>query len=185
MRRTSLAHRAERSAGTGPLIDRSAAEARGVRVRRLDSHVVPPLSDHFAFQRAAIPFLFFTCGRNEHYHMPTDTPEKLDYGKLVATSEFLAELVVALSQRPDAPVRFLPEGRDDTATLETLNQMIVGIPEGSGPLKEKSGWLGRLSREVNGGRLLSREEQVLVGGIVLELEANLGWEVAGPAGDGP
>ena len=185
IRRSILCTGAERSAGTGPLIDRVAAELRRVRVRRLDSYVVPPLSDHFAFERAGIPFLFFTCGRNEHYHMPTDTPEKLDYGKLVATSEFLAELVVALSQRPDAPVRFLPEGRDDTATLETLNQMIVGIPEGSGPLKEKSGWLGRLSREVNGGRLLSREEQVLVGGIVLELEANLGWEVAGPAGDGP
>jgi hypothetical protein len=116
-------------------------------VRRLDSHVVPPLSDHFAFQRAAIPFLFFTCGRNEHYHMPTDIPENLDYEKLTATSEYLADLVVALSQRPDAPVRFLPEGRDDAVTLETLNQLIVGMPYASTRMKVKSVWPERLFRE--------------------------------------
>jgi hypothetical protein len=184
IRRSILCIGAERSAGTGPLIDRLAAEARGVRVRRLDSHVVPPLSDHFAFERAGIPFLFFTCGRNEHYHMPTDIPENLDYGKLTATSEFLADLVVALSQRPDAPVHFLPEGRDDAVTLETLTQLIVGMPEASVRLNEKSGLLKRLSREVIGGRLLSSEERVLVGGMILELEANLGWGVAAPGADG-
>jgi Zn-dependent M28 family amino/carboxypeptidase len=184
IRRSILCVGAERSAGTGPLLDRVAAEARGVRVRRLDSHVVPPLSDHFAFERAGIPFLFFTCGRNEHYHMPTDIPEKLDYGKLRATSEFLADLVVVLSQRPDAPVRFLPKGREDAVTLKTLNQLIVGLPQASVRFREKSRWLQRLSREVIGGRLLSRDEQVLVGGMVLELEANLGWGFAGPDGDG-
>jgi hypothetical protein len=151
----------------------------------LDSYVVPPLSDHFAFEQAGIPFLFFTCGRDEHYHMPTDTPDKLDYEKLTATSEFLADLVVALSQRPEAPVRFLPEGREDAVTLETLRQLVVGLPQASVRLQEMSAWLEGLSREVSAGRLISRNEQALVGGMVGELEASLGWEVAGPAGDDP
>jgi hypothetical protein len=175
IRRSIFCVGAERSAGTAPIVDQLAAEARGVRVRRLDSHVVPPLSDHFAFERAGIPFLFFTCGRDEHYHMPTDTPDKLDYEKLTATSEFLADLVVALSQRPEAPVRFQPEGREDAVTLETLRQPLAGLPQASVRLEEMSTWLEGLSREVSAGRLLSRHEQVLVSGMVSELEANLGY----------
>jgi hypothetical protein len=45
-------------------------------------------------------------------------------------------------------------------------------------------WLEGLSREVSAGHLLSRHEQVLVSGLVSELEANLGSGFAGPSEDG-
>jgi hypothetical protein len=91
----------------------------------------------------------------------------------------LADLVVALSQRPEAPVRFLPEGREDAVTIETLRQLIAGLPQASVRLEEMSTWLEGLSREVSADRLLSRHEQVLVGGMVSDLEANLRIRVCG------
>lgn len=111
---------AELSAGTPALVDAVAARAEGVVPRRLGLDVIPPLSDYYAFVEAGIPALFLTCGRWEHYHQVTDTPEKLDYPKIVASADFLLELVEALRARPEVPVPFLRDGRDDAATVASL-----------------------------------------------------------------
>jgi len=39
-------------------------------------------SDHHAFRVAGIPYLFFSCAEWEHYHQPTDRPERLDFAKM-------------------------------------------------------------------------------------------------------
>lgn len=112
---------AERSAGTGAIIDRVAQRANGVVPRRMGIDVVPAMSDYHAFELAAVPFLFLTCARWEHYHEVTDTPEKLDYQKCLATADMLVDLTLELAARPEAKVAFDAEARDDRAALDTID----------------------------------------------------------------
>lgn len=114
---------AERSAGTAALVDQAAGRARGVAPRRLGMDVVPPLSDYHAFEQAGVASLFLTCGRWEHYHQPSDTPDKLDLAKVEATAAFLSDLTALLATRTDGPVRHRPEQRDDLATATTLLEL--------------------------------------------------------------
>jgi hypothetical protein len=54
------------------------------------------LSDHGAFRAMGLPYLFFTCGRWEHYHSETDTPEKLNYEKMAGICRYLISLSESL-----------------------------------------------------------------------------------------
>jgi hypothetical protein len=110
---------AELSEGTAALVDR-ATRPGGIYPRRVDLDLIPPLSDYYAFRRAGLPVLFLTCGRWQHYHQITDTPDRLDYRKIVATVEYLAGLVQLLRERPEAPVRLDNEARDDAGTIGAL-----------------------------------------------------------------
>ena len=50
------------------------------------------MSDHHIFRTLGLPYLFFSCGRWEHYHQRSDTPEKLAYGKMAAIATLLTEI---------------------------------------------------------------------------------------------
>jgi len=113
---------AELSAGTGEIVER-ATIAGGIYPRRADLDVIPPLSDYHPFRQAGVPVLFLSCGRWQHYHQPTDTPDRLDYDKIVATAEYLAGLVQLLRTRPEAPVPFDTHARDDAATIASLRNL--------------------------------------------------------------
>lgn len=110
---------AELSAGLGALVDEVASQAQGVRPHRLGGDIIPALSDYHAFHQAGIPWLFLTCGRWEHYHEVTDTPEKLDYSKIESTADFLYDLTDRLRLRGE-DYRFDPAARDDAATARSL-----------------------------------------------------------------
>lgn len=110
---------AELSDGTAALVDR-ATRPGGVFPRRVDLDVIPPLSDYYAYRKAGLPVLFLTCGRWEHYHTIDDTPDRLDYRKIVATVDYLAGLVQLLRERPEAPVRLNHGARDDAGTIASL-----------------------------------------------------------------
>jgi hypothetical protein len=110
---------AELSPGAAELVER-AAIAGGVYPRRADLDLLPPLSDYHAFREAGVPVLFLTCGRWRHYHQPTDTPDRLDYDKVVGTADYLAGLVQLLRARPGAPAPFDTNARDDAATVGTF-----------------------------------------------------------------
>jgi len=56
------------------------------------------LSDHHAFRVRGVPFLFFSCGRWEHYHRPSDTFEKLNLDKMQGLAEYLADLLQMLDR---------------------------------------------------------------------------------------
>ena len=60
-----------------------------------------------------------TCGRWEHYHQVTDTPEKLDYPKIAASARWLTGLTRALCARSE-PSRYVPQGTDDAGTERAL-----------------------------------------------------------------
>src|SRR5690606_37898557 len=56
----------------------------GVRVQPVLNRYVGDLSDHHVFRTHQRPFLFLSCARWQHYHMPTDTPDRLNYDKMAA-----------------------------------------------------------------------------------------------------
>jgi Zn-dependent M28 family amino/carboxypeptidase len=118
---------AERSEGTGALVDRLARAERGAIIRRLDAETVPPLSDYWGFWRRQVPFLFLTNGRWRHYHTPEDTPEKLDYPKIDATARWLERLTREACARPEQKVRFLEQARDDASTLRSFIEITSAL----------------------------------------------------------
>lgn len=110
---------AERSRDTGAQIDALASAEPGLRIRRADAEVIPPLSDYHAFWTRGIPFLFLTAGRSRYYHTPEDTPETLDFAKMAATARWLERTVRAICARPESRLTFV-ETRDDRSTLRSL-----------------------------------------------------------------
>ena len=71
---------------------------------------VGDMSDHHAFRMMGLPYLFFSCGRWEHYHQRGDTPEKLNYEKMARIAELLTDVTLACA-RCD-----LPKATGDTDT---------------------------------------------------------------------
>ena len=72
---------------------------------RLASPAIVPgvaWSDHSSFWRAGYPAVMVTDTafyRYPHYHLPTDTPEKLAYAALARVTAGLADAVAALASR--------------------------------------------------------------------------------------
>jgi hypothetical protein len=65
-----------------------------------DLRVIPTLnsqvgdmSDHGIFRRHVVPYYFLSCGTWEHYHMPTDTPDRLHYAKMAAITHYVVALL--------------------------------------------------------------------------------------------
>ena len=57
-------------------------------------------SDHLAFHRAGVPFLFLTGGTWSHYHRASDTPERLAPQRIEAVRAWLLELLTRLDAEP-------------------------------------------------------------------------------------
>ena len=51
------------------------------------------MSDHGVFRRNNVPYLFFSCGRWEHYHRVSDTPEKLNYDKMARITRLSSDIL--------------------------------------------------------------------------------------------
>jgi hypothetical protein len=162
VRSTVFALGAEKSPGIGALVD--SVECEGVHVRRLGIDIIPPLSDYYAFERANVPNLFLTCGRWQHYHTVTDTPEKLDHRKMIASAEYLTELVKALSR--SGSTDFDREARDDSASLSTLRTFAAGISEADSILQG-------LEEQVAAHGALKRPEQHTLSMLAAMLESML------------
>jgi len=76
------------------------------------------MSDHHIFRENGAPFLFLSCGEWTHYHMPTDTPDRLNYERIAVTGDYLVKLARWLDQRE---VAFDPTslGETDEARIFT------------------------------------------------------------------
>jgi len=115
---------AERSPGTGALVDRLSHAEPGAVIRRVDAETIPPLSDYEPFWRREVPFLFLTSGRWRHYHTPEDTPEKLDYPKMSATARWLERYVRETCARPEDRLAFEAHRSDDASTLRSIIDLV-------------------------------------------------------------
>jgi hypothetical protein len=163
---------AERSAGTAEHLAGLATAEPGVVLRPADAQIIPPLSDYVAFWERRRPFLFLTAGRWRHYHTPSDTPEKLDYGKMAATARWLERFVRETCARPEGPFAFVDTRRDAT-TLRTLIDLTATLAAISPEAEQARAYAGALlalcDRE---GRLPpGREDEV--GMLVGALESRL------------
>lgn len=75
------------------------------------NYVVGDMSDHHAFRLQETPYLFLTSGRWADYHQPTDTPDKLAWGKIGLVRDYVAGLVGRLAETE----RLAPAAADTTA----------------------------------------------------------------------
>ena len=66
---------------------------------------VGDLSDHHILRENGIPYLFLTCGRWEHYHQESDTPDNLNYEKMERISSYLITLINQLDSRELRPYK--------------------------------------------------------------------------------
>lgn len=172
VRETLFALGAERSEGTSTLVDSLARAESGVIVRRVDADIIPPLSDHWAFWRAEVPFVFLTCGRWQHYHQPTDTPDKLDFPKMAATARWLERLVRAACARPSGPVRF-QQVHDDASTLSSLRGILEALAGGHPMVSTALAAIGGLERKLDDRGCLPVAEQQQAQELVMTIESVL------------
>jgi hypothetical protein len=173
VRETLLALGAEKSSGTAAVVDAAAAGpgARGVRVRRAGIDIIPPLSDYEPFRERGVPFLFLTAGRWRHYHQLTDTPDRLDYPKLAASTRFVEALLRGALARPERP-RYLPDGRDDAGTLATLAALLGALAPRSPRARAGLELVEGLAARVRGDRLAA-EDHDTVRAVVAGIESAL------------
>ena len=71
---------------------RECEPTRTIRTVPILNAYVGDLSDYHVFRINRRPYLFLTCGRWEHYHRSTDTPDRLDYAKIDAIADYMCSL---------------------------------------------------------------------------------------------
>jgi hypothetical protein len=79
---------------------------------------VGDMSDHGVFRVHGVPYLFLTCGRWQHYHQPSDTPDRLNYDKMERTKNYLLALTRTLSETALALSVGRPGREEDTHLFE-------------------------------------------------------------------
>ena len=85
----------EREQGLQEILKKTRLDGK-LRIIPLLNSYVGDLSDHHIFRVNRKPYLLLTCGRWEHYHMPSDTVEKLNFDKIQDIADFLSILVESL-----------------------------------------------------------------------------------------
>ena len=88
---------------------------RRLRLIATLNQYVGDMSDHGVFRSHGVPYLFFSCGRWRHYHVKTDTPEKLNYAKMARMTQYLVAIAETLAGTELAPHL---DGPVDTADFE-------------------------------------------------------------------
>jgi len=162
---------AEKSKGTGALVD-GLPQRSGIQPRRIDNYIIESKSDYDAFMNAGIPFLFYSVGRWEHYHAPTDTPDRLDFDKMAALADHLTDLVSTMANRPDEPA-FIADGFDDGATLGSLQDLLATLTPLSDQAQMASMVVSGLQAGLDTDGELSDQERETVRMLVEQVEMAL------------
>ncbi|MEZ4853701.1 M28 family metallopeptidase [Flavobacterium sp.] len=58
-------------------------------------------SDHYNFAKHGVPAIFFFNGTHEDYHLPTDTPDKIEYDALTKRTQLAFALAWELANRAE------------------------------------------------------------------------------------
>jgi hypothetical protein len=141
-------------------------------VRSVDADIIPALSDYLPFWRARVPFLFLTSGRSRVYHTPDDTPEKLDYPKIEATSRWLTRFVRSARVRP-TPVVFDENGHDDAGSLDEVGELVRSLASVSPEAKLAVGRLTALRAQCDASGRLPGALRAEIAAVVGMLESRL------------
>jgi Zn-dependent M28 family amino/carboxypeptidase len=90
----------------------------GLAAIALRNSYAPDLSDHQIFRVNHHPYLFLSCGHWPHYHKRTDTPDRLNYTKLAAITDWTHTLLLKLADASLPPHARTPTDADSTAEFE-------------------------------------------------------------------
>ena len=88
-----------------------------LKVIATQNSYIGDMSDHGVFRRHGVPYWFLSCGQWVHYHTPTDTPDRLNYDKMTAITNYLLQMVKSLDERELSAERKV-EQVHDTIELE-------------------------------------------------------------------
>jgi Zn-dependent M28 family amino/carboxypeptidase len=80
------------------IVEGASGQVNDLRVVGTLNRYVGDMSDHHAFRVGGHPYLFLSCGQGRCYHQPCDTPEWVNFDKVVRVYEF----VMALARGIDA-----------------------------------------------------------------------------------
>jgi hypothetical protein len=107
---------------------RASGQPADLRVIPTQNSYIGDMSDHGAFRRHGVPYLFLSCGMWEHYHMPSDTPDRLSYPKMAAITRYVLRLIQDVD-RCGLADRDTCERVHDTVTLESafIRQALVPV----------------------------------------------------------
>jgi hypothetical protein len=135
--------------------------------------VIPALSDYHSFELEQVPFLFLTNGRWVHYHQVTDTPEKLDYDKMLVSADYLSKLVLELSNREEERIPYRADRRDDLGTLSSLFAFASALSAHHAAAERMRAAIEGLLREMEKGVALGVKQRRQISQLVFALEAML------------
>lgn len=118
----------------------AAATEEGIRRCILGIDFQPPTgwSDYVPFQERKIPFLFVSTGACGHYHQPGDTPEKLDYPRMVQHTTWVRDLV-GRALAAEEPFVWKEPGEPRLEEVQTIRHLVglsvpkmetMGVPDG-------------------------------------------------------
>lgn len=173
VRKTLFVLGAEHSARTAELVELAGQGLADLHPRRMASDVIPALSDYHAFELEEVPFLFLTNGRWAHYHQVTDTPEKLDYEKMLVSADFLRRLVLELSNRGERQIPYLSDQRDELGTLSSLLELANALGDHHPSARKMLPAIEALLKEAREGGALGQTDQRRISQLVFALEALL------------
>lgn len=74
-------------------------QPKNLKVIATLNNYIGDVSDHGVFRRHGVPYWFLSCGQWAHYHMPTDTPDRLNYDKMAAITDYLLQMARNLDMR--------------------------------------------------------------------------------------
>ena len=106
----------------------------GLRILPTQNRYIGDMSDHHVFRLAGVPYLFFSCGRWNHYHAPSDRPQ-VNYQKMGAIVAYLERLLPGLDRRSLGGVQ---KPHDTTPTELKFFNTILGFALRSYGLKRLS-----------------------------------------------
>ena len=109
--------------------------------------------------------------RDRHYHTPEDTPEKLDYPKMLALADALTDLVISASRQPT--LNYDKTATDDAATLETLRFLGYHQPAPTANNQRALSVLARLEDKQSSGNRMTTDDYVIMTRLLERFEKGL------------
>jgi hypothetical protein len=76
----------------------SIGQPKDLKVLPTLNRYVGDMSDHGVFRRHGVPYFFLSCGLWAHYHTPTDTPDRLNYDKMAAITQYVTQMMERLAE---------------------------------------------------------------------------------------
>lgn len=124
----------------------------GIRPWRMPMATPLDLSDHYAFRRAGIPWMFLTTGRDRRYHTPLDTAEHIDVARLRSLTSWLTDFTISAS-RVESTASAPLQTEEYRQSVETIAAIWAALPNTT-PDHDRAGQLlDELAKrvEANGG----------------------------------